>query len=103
MPDDKPTPAEKAAQKEIDRFEAKLRAAPNGSRLAANMNLRIAKTKASLEDDADKRAELEAAAMATHREVFAGILAAEELFAAEALEAAAEAEALEAEAAEATS
>ena len=106
MPDNKPTPAEKAAQKEINRFEAKLKAAPHGSRLAANMNLRIAKTKASLEADDDKRAELEGAAMGTHREAVAEIQAAEELLAREAAAAAAEAlealEALDAEAAEAT-
>lgn len=67
----------KAVDKEIARFGAKLDRADDNSRLAANMRLRIAKAKASLQDK-KLRAELEAKATATHTKEIAAIVKAEE-------------------------
>ncbi len=67
MADNELTPA----NKEIARFQAKLDAAPEGSHLAANMQLRIALTQASQETDPDVRARLEADARSTHVEAIA--------------------------------
>lgn len=67
----------KAVDREIARFQAKLDAAPERGRLAANMRLRIAKATASLQDK-KLRAELEAKATAAHTAEVAKIVAAEE-------------------------
>jgi hypothetical protein len=64
---DKPTPEEQ----EIARFQAKLDAAPEGGRLAANMRLRIAMVHAAKETDPNVRARLEGAARSTHAEAVA--------------------------------
>ena len=69
--------AQAKAAKEIARFGAKLDDAPEGSRLAANMQLRIARTHATLETDATRRSELESAAVRAHSEAVATIEAAE--------------------------
>ncbi len=76
MPDEK-TPEQRTAEAEIARHQAKLDAAPKGSRLAANTTLRIAVAKASLVADAAQSASLEKTARETHAATIAAITAAE--------------------------
>jgi len=62
---------------EIARHQAKLDGAPKGSKLAANMSLRIAIAKASLVADETQRASLEQSARDTHKATIEAITAAE--------------------------
>ena len=73
MTDTKPTPQEQ----EIARFQTKLDAAPKGSKLSANMTLRIAIAKASLVEDETQRSQLEQSARQVNAETIKAIEAAE--------------------------
>ncbi len=69
-----PTPAEREAAKNIVRFELKLKAAPEGSLLAANLRLRIARTKAAFAKDAASCAMLDLDAVELYKEEKAEIV-----------------------------
>lgn len=75
---DERTPEQKAVDAEVGRFQAKHDAAPEGSQLRANMQLRIGVAKASLEEDDASRSALETAARSAHTSATSEIKAAAE-------------------------
>ena len=67
------TPKQQAAQASLAHHQGKLAAAPVGSKLAANLKLRVAVEQAGLIGNATQRQAAEAAARQAHAETIAAL------------------------------